>query len=96
MAELHGPAIREALGARLTSVHELPPGEAAKSAEICGQLWQALRLERGGTLVAAAREAGCVRVVDGLEVLVRQGAASFERWTGVPAPVDVMRAALRE
>jgi energy-coupling factor transporter ATP-binding protein EcfA2 len=34
-------------------------------------------------------------VVDGLEVLVRQGAASFERWTGVPAPLDVMRAAVR-
>ena len=45
-------------------------------------------------LVAAARAAGCERVVDGLEVLVRQGAASFERWTGVTAPVDVMRAAI--
>jgi shikimate dehydrogenase len=45
-------------------------------------------------LIAAARAAGCDRVVDGLEVLVRQGAASFERWTGVEAPLDVMRAAL--
>lgn len=45
-------------------------------------------------LVAAARETGCEVVVDGLEVLVRQGAASFERWTGIPAPVDVMRAVL--
>ena len=45
-------------------------------------------------LVAAARERGC-EVVDGLDVLVVQGAASFERWTGVPAPVDVMRAAVR-
>jgi shikimate dehydrogenase len=34
-------------------------------------------------------------VVDGLEVLVAQGAASFQLWTGVPAPVDVMRAAVR-
>jgi len=46
-------------------------------------------------LVAAAREAGCVMVMDGLEALVRQGAGSFERWTGVAAPVDVMRAAVR-
>ena len=46
-------------------------------------------------LVAAALAAGCETVVDGLEVLVRQGAGSFERWTGVPAPVDVMRAAVR-
>jgi shikimate dehydrogenase len=45
-------------------------------------------------LVAAARAAGCETVVDGLEILVRQGAASFEQWTGLPAPVDVMRAAL--
>lgn len=45
-------------------------------------------------LVQAARAAGC-EVVDGLEALVRQGAASFELWTGVPAPVDVMRAAVR-
>ena len=44
--------------------------------------------------VAAARAAGC-RVIDGLEVLVRQGAASFERWTGIEAPLDVMRAAIR-
>ena len=46
-------------------------------------------------LVAAARAAGCEVIVDGYEALVRQGAASFERWTGVPAPVDVMRAAVR-
>jgi shikimate dehydrogenase len=41
----------------------------------------------------AARRAGAT-VVTGLEVLVAQGAASFERWTGVPAPVEVMRAAV--
>jgi shikimate dehydrogenase len=45
-------------------------------------------------LVAAARKAGCTTVVDGLEVLLAQGAASFERWTGHEAPVPVMRAAL--
>ncbi|MEX2212248.1 MAG: hypothetical protein WD689_10865 [Gaiellaceae bacterium] len=42
---------------------------------------------------AAARVAGA-RVLGGLEVLVAQGAASFELWTGVPAPVEVMRGAL--
>jgi len=50
---------------------------------------------RPTALVSAALLAGCPRVVDGLEVLVRQGAASFERWTGVPAPVEAMRAAVR-
>jgi len=41
-----------------------------------------------------ARDAGAT-VIDGLEVLVRQGAASFELWTGVSAPLDVMRNAVR-
>jgi len=45
-------------------------------------------------LVAAARAAGCA-VVDGLEALVRQGAASFRIWTGLEPPVDAMRNALR-
>ena len=35
------------------------------------------------------------RVVEGLEVLVRQGARSLERWTGRRAPLEVMRAAAR-
>jgi shikimate dehydrogenase len=45
-------------------------------------------------LVAAAHAAGC-EVIDGLEALVRQGAASFRLWTGLEPPVDVMRAAIR-
>jgi shikimate dehydrogenase len=51
--------------------------------------------DRPTALATAARERGC-RTVDGLDALLAQGAASFERWTGVPAPVDVMRSALRE
>src|SRR5919199_2887356 len=49
---------------------------------------------RPTALLEAARAAGCATVVDGLEILVRQGAAAFELWTGVAAPVDVMRAAI--
>jgi shikimate dehydrogenase len=45
-------------------------------------------------LVAAAREAGSGPVVDGLEALVRQGAASFRLWTGLEPPLAVMRGAL--
>ena len=41
----------------------------------------------------AARRAGAT-VISGLEVLVAQGAASFELWTGVAAPVEVMRDAV--
>jgi shikimate dehydrogenase len=47
------------------------------------------------TATARAAEAAGARVVDGLEVLLAQGAASFGLWTGVPAPVDVMRSAVR-
>jgi shikimate dehydrogenase len=46
------------------------------------------------TATAAAARAAGARVVTGLDVLVAQGAASFELWTGMPAPVDVMRAAI--
>ena len=49
---------------------------------------------RPTALVEAAREAGCRLVIDGLEALVRQGAASFERWTGIEPPVAAMRTAL--
>ena len=42
---------------------------------------------------AAARRAGAT-VVTGLEVLLAQGAAAFELWTGVGAPIEVMRDAL--
>ena len=43
-------------------------------------------------LVEAARSRGA-RVVDGLEVLVHQGAASLRTWTGLDPPVETMRAA---
>ena len=45
-------------------------------------------------LLAAARRHGR-RTLDGLEVLVAQGALSFELWTGRPAPLEVMRRAGR-
>lgn len=42
--------------------------------------------------LAAAQGA---QAIDGLGMLVHQGARAFELWTGLPAPVDVMRAAAR-
>jgi len=35
------------------------------------------------------------RVIDGLELLVRQGALSFSRWTGLEAPLEAMRTAVQ-
>ncbi len=43
-------------------------------------------------LAKDAKEAGA-KVISGLEMLIYQGAASFEIWTGKPAPVEVMRKA---
>jgi shikimate dehydrogenase len=40
-------------------------------------------------LLREARDRGC-RVIDGLRMLIHQGAAQFELWTGRPAPVEVM------
>jgi shikimate dehydrogenase len=47
----------------------------------------------GTAFLAAARSRGS-DVVDGLEVLVGQGARSLERWTGRSAPRSVMRRAV--
>jgi shikimate dehydrogenase len=44
--------------------------------------------------VRQARSRG-IPAADGLEMLVQQGAAAFQRWWGRPAPVEVMRAAVR-
>jgi shikimate dehydrogenase len=47
------------------------------------------------TRLLAAAEAGGATVVDGIEVLVRQGARSFEIWTGCRPALEAMRAAAR-
>jgi shikimate dehydrogenase len=44
-------------------------------------------------LLALARARGC-RTQNGVEMLVRQGAIAFERWTGAKPPVAIMRAAV--
>lgn len=47
----------------------------------------------GSPLTNAARDAGFA-VIDGAELLARQGALSFEIWFGRPAPLQAMREAL--
>jgi shikimate dehydrogenase len=53
------------------------------------------RRDRSTPWVRHARKVG-VPAADGTAMLLGQGAAAFERWTGLPAPMDVMRAALRD
>jgi shikimate dehydrogenase len=50
--------------------------------------------EAPSTLLAAAGAAGAT-VVDGIEVLVQQGALSLQIWTGREPPLEAMRAAAR-
>lgn len=46
------------------------------------------------TTVLARAQARGLRTIDGLGMLLHQGALAFERWTGQVAPLDVMREAL--
>lgn len=50
--------------------------------------------EGSTALLAAARTHGA-RTIDGLQILVAQGALSFELWTGREAPLEAMHAAAR-
>jgi shikimate dehydrogenase len=57
-----------------------------------GQTLIDLPYPRSATAEVAA--AAGARVLDGLEVLVAQGAESFELWTGQAAPLEAMRSGL--
>ncbi|MHA2407971.1 MAG: shikimate dehydrogenase, partial [Candidatus Ranarchaeia archaeon] len=46
-------------------------------------------------LIKDAKEASCQHI-NGLDLLVAQGAASFKLWTGSDAPVDIMTQALED
>jgi shikimate dehydrogenase len=68
----------------------LPPGVALPPGLLVYDLVYRPRRTR---LLAQAAAAGC-RTLDGLGMLLHQGAAAFELWTGRRAPLAVMRAAL--
>ncbi len=76
---IYGPRAQEALGDRLTTTHELPAGEEAKTVGVMKRLWSELRLDRGGTVVALG--GGCTTDVVGFV------AATYLRgvpWVAVP------------
>jgi shikimate dehydrogenase len=83
-----------------TSIGLLNPGETFKALPLqaddldAGCLVVDLVYRPGGTLLLQAAEAAGAEVVDGLEILVAQGAASLERWTGRTAPDQAMREAV--
>jgi 3-dehydroquinate synthetase/shikimate kinase len=79
VAGIYGMDAQLALGGRARGIHELAPGESAKSVESLQALWHGLRLERSGTLLALG--GGCTTDVTGF------AAATFMRgidWVAVP------------
>jgi shikimate kinase/3-dehydroquinate synthase len=79
VAGIYGADAQLALGERLVSTHTVPRGEEAKTVAVCERLWQELRLDRGGTVVALG--GGCTTDVAGF------AAATYLRgipWAAVP------------
>jgi shikimate kinase/3-dehydroquinate synthase len=79
VAGIHGMDAQLALGSRLAETHELPPGEEAKTLAALDRLWQDLRLDRAGTIVALG--GGCTTDAAGF------AAATYLRgitWTPTP------------
>ena len=87
-------------------VNATPVGQAGPTAElpvsetvldgvevVCDLAYRGDGAETG--LVGAARGRG-IRAVDGLDVLVGQGAIAFRLLTGLPAPLAAMQAAVRQ
>jgi shikimate dehydrogenase len=85
-----------------TSVGLINPGETFKALPLradelsAGSLVVDLVYRPGGTALLQAAKAAGAEVVDGLEILVAQGAASLERWTGRTAPDQAMREAVSD
>lgn len=72
---------------------KLLPAEAMAAHHLCFDM--VYRADGETPLLADAKQAGA-RVVDGLTLLLHQGAISFEHWFGRPAPLEAMRAGLRD
>jgi shikimate dehydrogenase len=61
----------------------------------CGAVYDMIYRPAETPLLKAAKSAGC-RVANGIGMLLYQGAAALEIWSGKPAPIDVMRRALEK
>jgi shikimate dehydrogenase len=59
-----------------------------------GQLVVDMVYGEGSTALLGAAEAAGAATIDGLEILVQQGALSLRIWTGLEPPLDVMRSAI--
>jgi shikimate dehydrogenase len=106
VADLGGRAVTRAIPADLlvncTSVGRGNPAETFKSLPVTADALDGyqciidLVYQREDTALLAAARARGIPVVDGLEVLVWQGALSLERWTGREVPIEAMRTGARQ
>jgi shikimate dehydrogenase len=102
-AELGGRAVRRAAPAELL-VHctavGLAPGTGFKDLPLDADDLSKYEIlvdfvyRHEGSLLTQAARARSVETVDGLELLIAQGAISFELFTGAPAPLAAMREAV--
>jgi shikimate dehydrogenase len=79
----------------LKSDDALPLDTARFSIDRCGAVYDMIYRPAETPLLRAAKAVGC-RVANGIGMLLYQGAAALEIWSGKPAPVAVMRRALEQ
>jgi shikimate dehydrogenase len=72
--------------------HDTSPLDFARLGR-AGSAMDLVYAKRKTPFVRAAEQVG-IRATDGMEMLVQQGAASFERWWGERAPIETMREAV--
>ncbi len=94
VAELRGESFDLVINATSLGLRPEDPLPLAGDAEIEFAAALDLVYSPDSTAWVRALRAGGIRAADGREMLLRQGAASFQRWWGREAPLDAMRAAL--
>jgi shikimate dehydrogenase len=77
------------LGLRMEDPSPLPNGLLHKGLFICDLIYNPPET----ALIRDARESGC-QYMNGIGMLLHQGAASFKIWTEVEPPLEVMRQAI--
>ncbi len=100
---LHTPEHHTWLGVSRLVVNAIPGGIYTDDSAVTDDEWHLLHPDtwvydlvyRTTPLLHRAASRG-LRTANGLGMLVRQGAYSWEMWTGQPAPLDAMWDAIRE